>query len=163
MALDTPGQLGNTGENSITTSATSVSHALMDLTQCVLDTNVSLSKQLLNAYIYDFLIKNTLPQTSRLFVCEADIPSVPYEQAQHLPSKQSSSATSQANQLSEEHHLPRVALSMDAPQGFLFEWWQVFWDVLQARNEKNPSPVASQYYQMLLMKQRHHQEALGMD
>lgn len=166
MALDTPSQLGNT-ETSVNTAATSVAHGLMDLLRSVLDASVSLPKQLLNAYIYDFLIKNTLPQTARLFVCEAEVPSIPYDPA-HLPSKtlplMALTPRQQANQLLEEHHLPRLALSIDAPQGFLYEWWQVFWDVHQAKNDRSSSSsMASHYYHMLLAKQRQQQEALGME
>lgn len=32
------------------------------------------SKQLLNAYVYDFLIKSSLPQTASTFIKEADVP-----------------------------------------------------------------------------------------
>ena len=35
-------------------------------------------------------------------------------------------------------------LAIDAPGGFLFEWWSVFWDIFIARtNEKHSEPAAS--------------------
>lgn len=34
--------------------------------------------------------------------------------------------------------------AIDAPGGFLFEWWSVFWDIFIARtNEKHSEPAAS--------------------
>lgn len=35
-------------------------------------------------------------------------------------------------------------LAIDAPGGFLFEWWSVFWDIFIARtNEKHSEPAAA--------------------
>lgn len=34
--------------------------------------------------------------------------------------------------------------AIDAPGGFLFEWWSVFWDIFIARtNEKHSEPAAA--------------------
>lgn len=49
---------------------------VMDASRSVSDTTAANAKQLLNAYICDFLVKNALPQTAKCFVSEADIPSV---------------------------------------------------------------------------------------
>lgn len=35
-------------------------------------------------------------------------------------------------------------VAIDAPGGFLFEWWSVFWDIFIARtNEKHSEPAAA--------------------
>lgn len=163
MSSDTPGQPPN-GD----TSANMYSH--MDLSRSVTDSTAANAKQLLNAYIYDFLIKNTLPHTARLFVNEADLPSIPNgslssssKASPQINTNSTSSTPRNSNLLLDELHLPKLALSMDAPQGFLFEWCQVFWDVFNARNDKASSQLAAQYYQMQLMKQRQHHEILGME
>lgn len=156
----------------------------MDSTRAVSDAAASNAKQLLNAYIYDFLVKNTLPQTAKCFVTEADLPTVANDLA-HLTAKTSphivsnqplldkdanalAGATPQTpamavKQILEEHNLPNIALLMNAPLGFLYEWWLVFWDVFQAKSDRMSSPLASQYYQMQYMKQKQQHEMQGMD
>lgn len=46
---------------------------------------------------------------------------------------------------SEAPDLPHDAPLIDAPQGFLAEWWAVFWDVLSARTRKQASEQAQMY------------------
>lgn len=183
LSSDTPSQMLAMAENSVNTANTS--QPVLDVTRSVSDNTAANAKQLLNVYIYDFLVKNTLPQTAKLFVAEADIPSIVHDlshsSAKTSPllmsnqglDKDSASAALAAtspqtpaisvNQLLEEYNLPNLALSMDAPQGFLYEWWQVFWDVFQAKNDRVSSPMASQYYQMQAMKQKQQHELYGMD
>lgn len=35
--------------------------------------------------------------------------------------------------------------AIDAPGGFLFEWWSVFWDIFIARTNEKHSDVAATY------------------
>lgn len=35
--------------------------------------------------------------------------------------------------------------AIDAPGGFLFEWWSVFWDIFIARTNEKHSDVAASY------------------
>ncbi|KNZ62400.1 hypothetical protein VP01_1274g2 [Puccinia sorghi] len=37
------------------------------------------------------------------------------------------------------HHLPKPKLAMDTDQGFLFEWWSIFWDVFRAKTGRAPA------------------------
>ena len=46
-----------------------------------------------------------------------------------------------------EAALPRPDISIVAPQGFLYEWWTVFWDVFRARGDKGGSPAARAFIQ----------------
>ncbi|AMD20451.1 HDL293Cp [Eremothecium sinecaudum] len=88
------------------------------------------NKKLLNAYIYDFLLKSSLDETAQLFKQEADLPDTKPE--------------------------------MDAPQGFLYEWWQIFWDIFNARTHRGGSNLAEKYFQMQLYKQRQENSYRGM-
>ncbi|PQP95299.1 hypothetical protein Pyn_19623 [Prunus yedoensis var. nudiflora] len=36
-------------------------------------------------------------------------------------------------------------VAIDAPGGFLFEWWSVFWDIFIARTNEKHSEVAASY------------------
>jgi hypothetical protein len=39
--------------------------------------------------------------------------------------------------------LPKLKLAMDTDQGFLFEWWSIFWDVFLAKTGRAPAPSKS--------------------
>ncbi|KAF8002321.1 hypothetical protein HF325_003286 [Metschnikowia pulcherrima] len=183
MASETPGHASLHSESS---PASSQHPLLRNYAGCglkVSDQNVTNARQLLNAYVYEYLLKSTLPETAKQFVAEADVPSISAGQALArtsplLMNRPENSVFNKDNgsamlsggtplavaQLAEEHNLPGLALSMEAPQGFLYEWWQVYWDVHQAKNNRNrSSAMAGQYYQMQMMRQRQTQEAFGLD
>ncbi|KAK7277138.1 hypothetical protein RIF29_18288 [Crotalaria pallida] len=52
-------------------------------------------------------------------------------------------ATAQAFQA--EGKVSSDPIAIDAPGGFLFEWWSVFWDIFIARTNEKHSDVASSY------------------
>ncbi|KAL6527752.1 hypothetical protein OROMI_029563 [Orobanche minor] len=53
-------------------------------------------------------------------------------------------------------------VAIDAPGGFLFEWWSVFWDIFIARtNEKHSEPAAA-YIETQQIKVREQQQQLQM-
>ncbi|ODV95330.1 hypothetical protein PACTADRAFT_68511, partial [Pachysolen tannophilus NRRL Y-2460] len=116
----------------------------------ITDSTATNSRQLLNAYIYDFLIKSGLSSTAKAFYQEAEIPTT----ANNL------SSIKRNNSL--DNDLPPLAMSMDAPQGFLYEWWQIFWDVFNARTHRGGSAAAQQYYNLHLLKQRQEHSFHGM-
>ncbi|RVX19507.1 Transcriptional corepressor LEUNIG [Vitis vinifera] len=41
-------------------------------------------------------------------------------------------------------------VAIDAPGGFLFEWWSVFWDIFIARTNEKHSEVAASYIEVCL-------------
>lgn len=129
----------------------------LDSKSLISDTQATNPKQLLNAYVYDFLVKSRLPQTAKIFVNEADIPSIT-----ESPSNDSITSPN-TTQYHKDNDLPLLKVSMNAPQGFLFEWWLVFWDVYQAKNTNGNSSMASQYYQLQLLKQRQQQDLQGFN
>lgn len=138
----------------------------LDSSSVVSDGRATSAKQLLNAYIYDFLVKSRLPQTAKLFVNEADVPSTFDASASTQNSPHMNNGNNNGKpplspglqQFFRDHQLPVLRVTIDAPQGFLFEWWQVFWDVYQAKNNRGSSQLANQYYQLQLMKQRQQQD-----
>ena len=38
--------------------------------------------------------------------------------------------------------------AIDAPGGFLFEWWSVFWDIFISRTNEKHSEVAASYIEV---------------
>lgn len=40
--------------------------------------------------------------------------------------------------------------AIDAPGGFLFEWWSVFWDIFIARTNEKHSEAAASYIEVCL-------------
>jgi hypothetical protein len=42
-----------------------------------------------------------------------------------------------------------VFAAIDAPGGFLFEWWSVFWDIFIARTNDKHSEVAAAYLEVI--------------
>lgn len=50
-------------------------------------------------------------------------------------------------------------VAIDAPGGFLFEWWSVFWDIFIARTNEKHSDVAASYIETQLTKAREQQQA----
>ncbi|KAJ4842314.1 hypothetical protein Tsubulata_026595 [Turnera subulata] len=44
-------------------------------------------------------------------------------------------------------------VAIDAPGGFLFEWWSVFWDIFISRTNEKHSEAAASYIEVLLTQQ----------
>lgn len=72
----------------------------------------------LHAYILDYMRKSGMTSSADAFAREVAIPS------------------------------ETEAALIDAPQGFLYEWWAVFWDVLSARTRKPASDHARLYVEV---------------
>ncbi|XP_021763452.1 transcriptional corepressor LEUNIG_HOMOLOG-like isoform X1 [Chenopodium quinoa] len=49
-------------------------------------------------------------------------------------------------------------VAIDAPGGFLFEWWSVFWDIFIARTNEKHSEAAAAYIETQQMKTREQQQ-----
>lgn len=41
-----------------------------------------------------------------------------------------------------------ICIAIDAPGGFLFEWWSVFWDIFIARTNDKHSEAAAAYIEV---------------
>jgi len=107
------------------------------------------SKELLNAYIYDYLLKSGFNESAMKLFQEAGIPVVSSPGGKDTmpsgPAKKEKD--SDADKGAEK--LPHAKMTMDTPQGFLYEWWMIFWDVFNARTERGGSANAQRYYQYL--------------
>ncbi|KAM7276362.1 hypothetical protein ACFE04_018228 [Oxalis oulophora] len=55
-------------------------------------------------------------------------------------------ASAQAFQ--QEGKVSSEPVAIDAPGGFLFEWWSVFWDIFIARTNEKHSEVAASYIEV---------------
>ncbi|XP_065873591.1 transcriptional corepressor LEUNIG_HOMOLOG-like isoform X1 [Euphorbia lathyris] len=53
-------------------------------------------------------------------------------------------------------------VAIDAPGGFLFEWWSVFWDIFIARTNEKHSEAAAAYIESQQIKAREQQQQLQM-
>ncbi|KAJ4722964.1 transcriptional corepressor [Melia azedarach] len=49
-------------------------------------------------------------------------------------------------------------VAIDAPGGFLFEWWSVFWDIFIARTNEKHSEAAASYIEAQQIKQKEQQQ-----
>ncbi|XWS47255.1 hypothetical protein CRYUN_Cryun14cG0136700 [Craigia yunnanensis] len=49
-------------------------------------------------------------------------------------------------------------VAIDAPGGFLFEWWSVFWDIFIARTNEKHSEAAAAYIEVQQIKAREQQQ-----
>ncbi|XP_050205683.1 transcriptional corepressor LEUNIG_HOMOLOG-like [Mercurialis annua] len=53
-------------------------------------------------------------------------------------------------------------VAIDAPGGFLFEWWSVFWDIFIARTNEKHSEAAATYIEAQQFKTREQQQQMQM-
>lgn len=51
-------------------------------------------------------------------------------------------------------------IAIDAPGGFLFEWWSVFWDIFIARTNEKHSEAAAAYIEVWLNLRNHRRHKL---
>lgn len=120
----------------------------------VKDAAASNSKELLNAYIYDFLLKSGFNDSANAFFKEANVPMM----------KNNTRFTDKSLVLA-NLTLPKTNLTMETQHGFIYEWWQVFWDIFNARTERDSTVNAAQYYHTVSLKQRyenHYNDRYGL-
>ncbi|CAM6079795.1 unnamed protein product [Sphagnum tenellum] len=63
-----------------------------------------------------------------------------------------------AKAFSNEGKVSSDPVAIDAPGGFLFEWWSVFWDIFIARTNEKHSEVAASYIEHQHQHQHHQQQ-----
>ncbi|CAL4965614.1 unnamed protein product [Urochloa decumbens] len=56
-----------------------------------------------------------------------------------------------------ESNVPSAPVAIDAPGGFLFEWWSVFWDIFIARTNENHSDSAAAYLESIKAREQQQQ------
>ncbi|CAI4061349.1 hypothetical protein SUVZ_05G1900 [Saccharomyces uvarum] len=103
-------------------------------------------KKALNQYIFDFLSKSSLKNTAAAFAQDAQL------------NRDTNDEQLGRNNYKEKTPGQSPMLEVvDAPQGFLFEWWQIFWDIFNTSSSRGGSESAQQYYQLVLQEQRQEQ------
>ncbi|KAL4201332.1 hypothetical protein AMTRI_Chr02g258170 [Amborella trichopoda] len=63
-----------------------------------------------------------------------------------------------AKAFSAERKVPTDPVAIDAPGGFLLEWWSVFWDIFIARTSKKHSETATAYIEGQQLRARERQQ-----
>ncbi|XP_057443993.1 transcriptional corepressor LEUNIG_HOMOLOG isoform X4 [Lotus japonicus] len=91
--------------------------------------------KMLDVYIYDYLVKKKLHNTAKSFMTEGKVSPDPVE-----------------GKVSPE------PVAIDAPGGFLFEWWSVFWDIFIARTNEKHSETAAAYLEAQQIKVKEQQQ-----
>ncbi|RLM93019.1 transcriptional corepressor LEUNIG-like isoform X1 [Panicum miliaceum] len=63
-----------------------------------------------------------------------------------------------------ESKVPSAPVAIDAPGGFLFEWWSVFWDIFIARTNEKHSDSAAAYLELIKAREQKQQsqQQVGM-
>lgn len=112
----------------------------------VMDSAAANSREILNAYIYDFLLKSGLNSSAAAFFKEANLPII-----------RDNEKVSDRYFLLNSKELPKSQMTIDTPQGFISEWWQVFWDIFNSRTGRPCTNNANQYSHFATMKQNTNQ------
>lgn len=81
------------------------------------------SKQRLNAYIYDFLVKSALRGSARTFFEETGL--------QRDGNGNGNGSDSRKGDVKKE------IVAIDSPRSYLYEWWKIFWDLCTVRSNRN--------------------------
>ncbi|CAI2184447.1 3138_t:CDS:10 [Funneliformis geosporum] len=101
-------------------------------------------QKLLNSYVYDFLKRSGATETARAYLREgrADI-KLKNDGSDSINGSSSSSSDNNMNSIL----LPDADVPVEAPEGFLYEWWNVFWDVFSAKSQRVGTSDAQQAQQ----------------
>ncbi|ODV90565.1 hypothetical protein CANCADRAFT_57051 [Tortispora caseinolytica NRRL Y-17796] len=105
-------------------------------------------KALFHAYIYDYLVKNNMAAAANAFAQETEVKSFRSPMPNEPPSVGGipiESSVINAKMFSGDN-IPSISVPVDAPHGFLFEWWVLFWDLYAARYRTPQSSQTSREY-----------------
>ena len=95
-------------------------------------------KKLLNTYIQDFLLKSNLKKSAESFSKEAE-----------MDPQGRLSKNDRASSISPDMNNASFKPLYDTRQGFLYEWWQLFWDLFNIKSNRDGSEIAQIYYQII--------------
>ncbi|SMN20597.1 similar to Saccharomyces cerevisiae YER109C FLO8 Transcription factor required for flocculation, diploid filamentous growth, and haploid invasive growth [Maudiozyma saulgeensis] len=95
-------------------------------------------KKILNTYIQDFLLKSNLRNSADSFSKEAE-----------MDPKGRLSTNDRDSSTSPEMNNTQFKPLYDTRQGFLYEWWQLFWDLFNIKSNRDGSEIAQIYYQII--------------
>lgn len=126
--------------------------------------------RLLNAYIYDYLVKQSFGDAARALLREANVPTISEDEARRRadagePAEDSLTLALDANQdyhskenrtngtetsplgspKSDGSDLPSADIPINIEGGFLPEWWTMFWNMFAARQGRPSSNSAANF------------------
>ncbi|CAG8612950.1 12265_t:CDS:10, partial [Acaulospora morrowiae] len=104
--------------------------------------------KLFNAYVYDFLKRSGARETARVYLKEADIQGFIKNDNTNLINGGGNSGSDN------DADLPNVEVPIKAPEGFLYEWWTVFWDIYSAKLNRPGSENARRYIEQQQQRNR---------
>lgn len=121
---------------------------LFQSSQCeclVILINVCYLEFRLDVYIYDYFLKKNLQASAKAFQAEGEVSPEPVGKFLLALPFVIETTVIVGNWL-----CPCALLcsAIDAPGGFLFEWWSVFWDIFIARTDETHSDVAASYIEV---------------
>lgn len=108
----------------------------------------------LDVYIHDYLVKRDLKATAQAFQAEGKVSSDPVGNIIVQWIRLHSPILNYCfwGYVIMNCIFVFVAMAaIDAPGGFLFEWWSVFWDIFIARTNEKHSEVAASYIEVSLI------------
>ncbi|CAG8681500.1 3191_t:CDS:2, partial [Cetraspora pellucida] len=101
--------------------------------------HIKREQKLLNAYVYDFLKRSGATETAKAYLREGDFQSCVRNDGTANSINGSSSSDN------DNTSLPDVDVPVQAPEGFLYEWWTVFWDIYSAKLNRPGTADAHRY------------------
>ncbi|KRG99806.2 hypothetical protein GLYMA_18G171100v4 [Glycine max] len=103
--------------------------------------------KMLDVYIYDYLMKRKLHAAAKAFVTEGKVSTDPVVYMLKAVEQWSLCVSCIVWSLT----------AIDAPGGFLYEWWSVFWDIFISRTNEKHSEAAAAYIETQQTKAREQQ------
>ncbi|CAG8532404.1 1840_t:CDS:2 [Dentiscutata heterogama] len=91
--------------------------------------HIKREQRLLNAYVYDFLKRSGAIETAKAYLREGDFQGV----VKNDGTANSINGNGGSSSDNDNTSLPDVDVPVQAPEGFLYEWWTVFWDIYSAK------------------------------
>ncbi|CAG8542471.1 35287_t:CDS:2, partial [Racocetra persica] len=101
--------------------------------------HIKREQRLLNAYVYDFLKRSGATETAKAYLREGDFQNCVKNDGTVNSINGSSSSDN------DNTPLPDVDVPVQAPEGFLYEWWTVFWDIYSAKLNRPGTADAHRY------------------
>jgi hypothetical protein len=93
-------------------------------------------QSLFNSYVYDFLKRSGATETARTYLREGE----------DIKLKNNGANSINGNGTTDnDAQLPDAEVPVQAPEGFLYEWWTVFWDIYSAKLNR-PGTMEAQRY-----------------
>ncbi|KAL3241752.1 uncharacterized protein RNJ42_02866 [Nakaseomyces bracarensis] len=119
-------------------------------------------KEELNRYILDFFQKSSFSKTASTFSKECSRKRKLEDENEtnnnikdkNNESDKNNDTDKELNGSDKKKNKNEDKEVVDTPQGFLYEWWQVFWDIFNSTTNRGGSEVAQSYFKMVVQEQR---------